>query len=211
MFFQNSILTIGAMPLTKSDLKKYQEKRKFEETPEPPPVLHPHEGQLIFVVHKHAARNLHYDFRLELAGVLKSWAVPKGPSLDPAQKRLAVQVEDHPWDYRDFEGSIPEGNYGAGTVMIWDRGIYQHPGAANFQENERLLADGLENGNLKLVLAGEKLQGEFALVKTKKDDKSWLLIKKKDGYATTSDILAENRSVASHLTLEEIAAADPPS
>jgi bifunctional non-homologous end joining protein LigD len=194
--------------LTNSDLKDYQKKRKFEETPEPPPVLRSHDDHLIFVVHKHAARALHYDLRLELDGVLKSWAVPKGPSLDPAQKRLAVQVEDHPFDYKDFEGTIPEGNYGAGTVMIWDRGVYQHPAAKTLQENKQLLIDGLENGNLKFVLAGEKLKGEFALVKTKKDDKSWLLIKKKDSYATTADILKENRSVESHMTLEEIAAAE---
>ena len=194
--------------MTNSDLKEYQKKRRFEETPEPPPVLRPHEDHLIFVVHKHAARALHYDLRLELEGVLKSWAVPKGPSLDPAQKRLAVQVEDHPFDYKDFEGIIPEGNYGAGQVIIWDRGFYQHPAAKNSQENEQLLLDGLRQGNLKFVLAGEKLKGEFALVKTKQDEKSWLLIKKKDSYATTADILKENRSVESHRTLEEIAAAE---
>ncbi|MHB8069281.1 MAG: non-homologous end-joining DNA ligase [Desulfobaccales bacterium] len=190
-------------------LKEYQDKRKFEETPEPQPVPGRPGDHLIFVVHKHAARALHYDLRLELAGVLKSWAVPKGPSLDPAVKRLAVRVEDHPLDYQDFEGVIPEGNYGAGAVIVWDRGFYQHPAAKDREENERLLLEGLEKGNLKLVLAGEKLQGEFALVRTKMDEKSWLLLKKKDSYATKGDILQEDHSVASRKTLEELAAAQP--
>jgi bifunctional non-homologous end joining protein LigD len=195
--------------LTKQDLKAYQGKRNFEETPEPPPVLRPGGDHLIFVVHRHAARALHYDLRLELEGVLKSWAVPKGPSLDPTVRRLAVRVEDHPLDYQDFEGVIPTGNYGAGAVIIWDRGLYQHPAAKDHRENERLLRDGLEQGNLKFVLAGEKLRGEFALVKTKQDDKSWLLFKKKDSYATTEDILREDRSVVSGETVAEIAAAEP--
>jgi bifunctional non-homologous end joining protein LigD len=190
-------------------LEEYEAKRKFEETPEPKPVLRSQEDQLIFVVQKHAARALHYDLRLELEGVLKSWAVPKGPSLNPAIKRLAVRVEDHPLDYQDFEGVIPEGNYGAGSVIVWDRGFYHHPAAGDRQENEQLLLEGLSKGNLKLVLAGEKLQGEFALVRTKMDEKSWLLLKKKDGYATTKDILQENRSVTSRKTLEEIAATNP--
>lgn len=190
-------------------LKEYETKREFEKTPEPKPVLR-HEGnQLIFVVQKHAARRLHYDLRLELEGVLKSWAVPRGPSLNPALKRLAVMVEDHPLDYQDFEGIIPEGNYGGGSVIVWDRGFYQHPAARDSKENEKLLLDGLSQGNLKFVLVGEKLQGEFALVKTGMDEKSWLLLKKKDSYATKGDILQDNRSVVSHKTLEEIAAANP--
>ena len=161
-------------------LKEYEAKRQFEQTPEPKPVLRPEGDRLVFVVHKHAARRLHYDLRLELEGVLKSWAVPKGPSLNPAVKRLAVMVEDHPLDYQDFEGVIPEGNYGAGSVIVWDRGFYQHPAARDRKENEKLLLDGLSKGNMKFVLAGEKLQGEFALVRTAKDEKSWLLLKKKD-------------------------------
>ena len=104
-------------------------------------------------------------------------------------------VEDHPLDYQDFEGVIPEGNYGAGSVIVWDRGFYQHPAARDREENEKLLLDGLSQGNMKFVLAGEKLQGEFALVRTAKDEKSWLLLKKKDSYATKADILEENRSV----------------
>jgi len=190
-------------------LKEYKSKRQFEQTPEPQPVLRPEGDQLIFVVQKHAARALHYDLRLELDGVLKSWAVPKGPSLNPAVKRLAVMVEDHPLDYQDFEGVIPEGNYGAGSVIVWDRGLYQHPAAQDREESEKLLLDGLSKGDLKFVLAGEKLRGEFALVRTRKDEKSWLLLKKKDNYATQDDVLQDNRSVVSHKTLEEIAAASP--
>ena len=185
-------------------LKEYSSKRKFEKTPEPKPGA-PHEGhRLMFVVHKHAARALHYDLRLELEGVLKSWAVPKGPTLDPAIKRLAVMVEDHPLDYKDFEGVIPEGNYGAGSVIIWDRGYYHHPLAHDEYENVQRLQEGLGRGDLKFVLEGEKLHGEFALVKTGKDGKSWLLLKKKDRHAATVDILKENRSVVSHKTLEEM-------
>jgi bifunctional non-homologous end joining protein LigD len=190
-------------------LKEYGSKRKFEQTPEPEPRLRSEGDQLIFVVHKHAARRLHYDLRLELEGVLKSWAVPKGPTLDPALKRLAVRVEDHPFDYKDFEGVIPEGNYGAGSVIVWDRGFYQHPAANDRAESEKLLLGGLGQGNLKFVLSGEKLQGEFALVRTAKDPKSWLLLKKKDSYAAKEDILGESRSVVSHKTLEEISAANP--
>ena len=185
-------------------LKEYSSKRKFGKTPEPEPGA-PREGRrLLFVVHKHAARALHYDLRLELDGVLKSWAVPRGPSLDPSVKRLAVMVEDHPLDYRDFEGVIPEGNYGAGSVIIWDRGLYRHPSALDESESEKLLRDGLRKGDLKFVLEGEKLRGEFALVKMGKDEKSWLLLKKKDRHGVKEDILGENRSVVSHKTLEEV-------
>jgi len=190
-------------------LKEYESKRTFEKTPEPKPDFRQTGDHLIFVVHKHAARALHYDLRLELDGVLKSWAVPRGPSLDPSLKRLAVMVEDHPLDYKDFEGVIPEGNYGAGSVIIWDRGFYHHPSAGDRRESERLLLDGLRKGDVKFVLDGEKLRGEFALVKTAKDEKSWLLLKKKDRHATTDDILKENRSVESNKTLEDVSAANP--
>jgi len=195
--------------LTNRGLKEYASKRKFGKTPEPKPGLRTKGGHLIFVVHKHAARALHYDLRLELEGVLKSWAVPKGPTMDPSLKRLAVMVEDHPFDYKDFEGVIPEGNYGAGSVIIWDRGFYHHPSAGGRKESEKLLLDGLRKGNVKFVLAGEKLQGEFALVKTGRDGKSWLLLKKKDRYAGKADILRENRSVVSNKTLEDVSAAKP--
>jgi bifunctional non-homologous end joining protein LigD len=185
-------------------LKEYAAKREFEKTPEPKPGLGPQADRRVFVVHKHAARALHYDLRLELEGMLKSWAVPKGPSLNPSSKRLAVMVEDHPLDYKDFEGVIPEGNYGAGSVILWDRGFYHHPSARDENESENLLLDGFRKGDMKFVLEGEKLQGEFALVKTRKDGKSWLLLKKKDRYATNGEILLESRSVVSHKTLEEI-------
>jgi DNA ligase D-like protein (predicted ligase)/DNA ligase D-like protein (predicted 3'-phosphoesterase) len=190
------------------ELGEYASKRKFEKTPEPKPGLHHKGSRLIFVVHKHAARALHYDLRLELEGVLKSWAVPKGPSLDPSLKRLAVKVEDHPLDYKDFEGVIPEANYGAGSVIIWDRGFYHHPTAPDEKASEELLLDGFRKGNLKFVLEGEKLQGEFALVKTGKDGKSWLLLKKKDRFAAEGKILKEKRSVVSQKTLEEMLAVD---
>ena len=189
-------------------LKEYASKREFEKTPEPKPgFVHSGPGR-IFVVHKHAARALHYDLRLELEGTLKSWAVPRGPSLDPSLKRLAVRVEDHPFEYKDFEGVIPEGSYGAGSVIIWDRGLYHHPFARDEDESERLLLDGFRKGDMKFVLEGEKLQGEFALVKTGKDGKSWLLLKKKDRNAIKKDILKENRSVVSQKSLEEMIEAD---
>ncbi len=189
-------------------LNEYIEKREFEKTPEPKAGVLEKEHRHLFVVQKHAARALHYDLRLELEGVLKSWAVPRGPSMDPAFKRLAVMVEDHPIDYKDFEGLIPEGNYGAGSVIIWDRGFYHHPSTVNEQESEKLLLEGLKKGDLKFVLEGEKLHGEFALVQTGKDGKSWLLLKKRDRSATKADILAENRSVISHKTLEDMLETD---
>ncbi len=190
-------------------LKDYASKRSFDRTPEPKPGPGAGEARPTFVVHKHAARALHYDLRLEMAGVLKSWAVPRGPSLDPSVKRLAVMVEDHPLDYRDFEGVIPEGNYGAGSVIIWDRGAYSYPAAGAGKAGTKRLRDGLKKGTIKFALDGEKLRGEFALVKTGKDEKSWLLLKKRDRHATAEDILQRNRSVLSGRTLEEVAAAEP--
>ena len=192
------------MLVTSMGLKEYASKREFEKTPEPKPGLGPQRSHLLFVVHKHAARALHYDLRLELEGVLKSWAVPRGPSLDPSLKRLAVMVEDHPFEYKDFEGVIPEGNYGAGSVIIWDRGFYRHPSAKDESESEKLLREGLKKGDMKFILEGEKLHGEFALVKTGKDGKSWLLLKKKDRGAAKGDVLKENRSVVSRKSLEEV-------
>ncbi|MDD5674583.1 MAG: non-homologous end-joining DNA ligase [Chitinivibrionales bacterium] len=188
-------------------LKQYKQKRNLKKTPEPKGVaLAPKvKGHYpVFVIHKHAARRLHYDLRLEMDGVLKSWAVPKGPSLDPSVKRLAVKVEDHPYDYKDFEGVIPKGNYGAGNVIIWDRGFYGSPGAIDKKEHEKTMLTGLKKGDLKIVLAGEKIKGLFALVKTKWDDKSWLLIKEKDQYAASEDVTKKDRSVLSGKTVEEL-------
>jgi bifunctional non-homologous end joining protein LigD len=190
-------------------LEDYKSRRDFERTPEPKPDLRQTGNRLTFVVHKHAARALHYDLRLELEGTLKSWAIPRGPSLNPSLKRLAVMVEDHPLDYRDFEGVIPEHNYGAGSVIIWDRGFYRHPSDSDGENSERLLLEGLRKGDMKFVLEGEKLQGEFALVKTRKDEKSWLLLKKKDQHTTTEDILKKNRSVVSNKSLEDLSQANP--
>ncbi len=187
-------------------LKDYKQKRNLNKTPEPKPGItdYDRDKYLVFVVHKHAARNLHYDLRLELNGVLKSFAIPKGPSLDPSIKRLAVMVEDHPFDYKDFEGVIPEGNYGAGSVIIWDRGFYSSLYSTAKSESEEILQEGLKKGDLKFILAGEKLRGEFALVKTRMDKNSWLLIKKKDRYSTIDDILKQDRSVVSDKTIEEL-------
>lgn len=172
-------------------LKQYHEKRNFESTEEPKGKLKiKRDKKLRFVVQRHHASRLHYDFRLEVAGVLKSWAVPKGPSLFPTDKRLAVQVEDHPVDYANFEGTIPEGNYGAGTVSVFDKGYYE---PLNGQDEDTFLSN-LADGSIKFVLHGDKLKGEFALVRIKSDQegKSWLLIKHKDEYATEVSYNAED-------------------
>src|SRR6478672_4339677 len=168
-------------------LDEYAAKRRFEQTPEPPPgkAKSKSAANPYFCVQRHDATRLHYDFRLEIDGVLKSWAVPKGPSLNPADKRLAMMVEDHPYDYKDFSGTIPEGNYGAGIVEIWDKGMYTDLENSPKSVAEKNLRAGLKAGNLKFRLFGEKLKGEFALVKLKnKEDNSWLLIKHRDEYAT---------------------------
>src|SRR6516165_9617713 len=149
-------------------LKVYHAKRDFKQTPEPKGHVQDGRGALRFAVQKHDASRLHFDLRLELAGTLKSWALPKGPSLNPADKRLAIMVEDHPLEYRTFEGTIPEGNYGAGTVMVWDEGNYAAAAATDLRDSERLLREGLEKGHLTFVLNGHKLKGEFALVKLRR-------------------------------------------
>jgi bifunctional non-homologous end joining protein LigD len=193
-------------------LSLYKKKRRFNETPEPTGKEKSSKGYLRFVVQKHDASHLHYDFRLEMGGVLKSWAVPKGPSMDPSDKRLAMMVEDHPFDYRNFEGVIPEGNYGAGTVIVWDEGTYVPVGGEdlNRKEQEKLLLKQLHSGNLKFILYGKKLKGEFALFRLKKDDdgKSWILVKKNDQYATDEIITQKDKSVKSGKTLAQIAKAN---
>ena len=161
-------------------LKEYEEKRDFFSTPEPKAVASKTKGAPSFVVQKHAATSLHYDFRLEIGKVLKSWAIPKGPSMDPSVKRLAIMVEDHPLDYLSFEGIIPPGNYGAGKVEIWDKGNFI-PASGNIRD----LESGLGAGHLSIIINGDKLKGEFALVKIKtRDNKNnWLLVKADDEYA----------------------------
>jgi len=196
-------------------LEEYKRKRRFEETPEPPPKVEKKVGHR-FVVQKHDATRLHYDFRLEMDGVLKSWAVPKGPSLDPADKRLAMQVEDHPVSYFDFEGIIPEGNYGAGTVMVWDVGTWQplSPVPVNGKYvpgTDAEAATMLAKGDLKFRLAGKKLKGDFALIKMRgrrpgSKGNEWLLIKKHDDPAVEGyDIDEFDESVLSKRSLAEIA------
>lgn len=170
-------------------LDEYKRKRRFAETPEPPPKVEKKAGHR-FVVQRHAATRLHYDFRLELDGVLKSWAVPKGPSLDASDKRLAMQVEDHPVSYFDFEGTIPEGNYGAGTVMVWDLGTWEPlspvPVAGKYVPGtDKEANEMLAKGDLKFRLNGKKLNGDFALVHIKgrrpgSKGNEWLMIKKHD-------------------------------
>lgn len=176
-------------------LATYNTKRDFKQTSEPSGKKNDkQQDKLVFVIQRHKASRLHYDFRLEMDGVLKSWAVPKGPSLNPHDKRLAMMVEDHPYDYKDFAGVIPEGNYGAGIVEIWDSGTYtslEDKGSA--KEDEKLLKAGLATGNLKFVLHGKKMKGEFALVRLKgSDSNSWLLIKHNDSYAVHEDYNSED-------------------
>ncbi len=190
-------------------LTKYNKKRDFEKTKEPSGKKKPAKkilkDKLIFTVQKHSASHLHYDFRLELDGVLLSWAVPKGPSLDPGVKRLAMMVEDHPFDYKDFEGIIPKGNYGAGQVIVWDNGYYiPMGGSESKEENEKLLRKMVKKGDIKFVMLGKKLKGEFALVNMHKDDNSWLLIKKDDEYASDEDLTKKDKSVISKKTIESI-------
>jgi bifunctional non-homologous end joining protein LigD len=196
-------------------LERYSEKRHFDRTPEPAPATPAapapaaRGSSLQFCVQRHHASHLHYDLRLEVDGVLKSWAVPKGPTLDPSEKRLAMMVEDHPLEYGGFEGIIPKGNYGAGSVMLWDRGTYQLLGDFTIQEQ-------LAKGDFKFHLTGEKLRGDFALVRTKRGKgNEWLLLKKKDVFAKPGwDTEDQARSVSSGRTQEEITqgfpAADPP-
>lgn len=196
-------------------LDKYSEKRDFEVSPEPPPEVGAPTGPLVFCVQKHDARRLHYDLRLECGGVLLSWAVPKGPSLNIEDKRLAVMVEDHPFDYRTFEGQIPKGEYGGGQVIVWDEGTYSPDDKGVFSwhdrdEAQRRVREDLAAGKLSFYLRGHKLKGSFALVKVKRAENEWLLIKHKDEFVTDKDVLLQDRSVRSNLTVEEIRAGKVP-
>lgn len=180
-------------------LETYKQKRNFKKTPEPKGKRKSSKTH-IFVVQKHDASHLHYDFRLEIDGVLKSWAVPKGPSLDPSNKRLSIETEDHPMDYGNFEGIIPEGNYGAGTVMVWDKGNFKN--ITEKDEKPITSKQAYEKGHIKFILKGKKLKGEFSLVNFK--GKNWLLIKEKDVFASKKDILKDSKSAKSGKTLEQI-------
>jgi bifunctional non-homologous end joining protein LigD len=189
-------------------LAEYRRKRDFSRTAEPAGGGARTRQKLAFVIQKHAASRLHYDLRLELDGVMKSWAVPKGPSLDPAVKRLAMQVEDHPIEYNKFEGTIPKGEYGGGTVMLWDRGTYSYGGSD--PDAVEGLRRGYQKGDFKIVLQGKRLRGSWVLVRTRRDPKGraqWLLIKHRDEFAVpASDVTAEYQtSVATGRTMEEIA------
>ncbi len=205
-------------------LREYFRKRSFSETPEPEGNRKPARGRatpraqdgrrsnttsrrhtLKFVVQEHHATALHYDFRLEMDGVLKSWAAPKGPSMNPHDHHLAIQTEDHPYEYRNFEGVIPEGNYGAGNVIIWDEGTYE---PRDPQGDEKSLLRDLKKGHVTFVMHGKKLQGEFALIRmpNAKEDDAWLLIKKGDEYANSTDVTKEDESVRSHRHVDDLGA-----
>ncbi|MHB8515664.1 MAG: non-homologous end-joining DNA ligase, partial [Dehalococcoidia bacterium] len=201
-------------------LLAYRKKRDFKRTAEPvagaPP---PAARDLTFVVQQHRASRMHWDFRLEVDGVLASWAVPKGPSLDPKEKRMAAHVEDHPFDYGGFEGVIPEGNYGAGEVIVWDNGAYTPDEGGVYSwgdraEGDRRMREGIAAGKLSFTLRGKKLRGSWTLVrmggKRNADGKAWLLIKHRDAYASTRDVLEEDRSVLSGLTVRDLRAGRMP-
>jgi bifunctional non-homologous end joining protein LigD len=201
-------------PSAREQLTEYRKKRDFRKTDEPSgerPAAdedaNEKAGKLKFVIQKHDASHLHYDLRLELDGVMKSWAVPKGPSPDPKIKRLAMQVEDHPMEYNSFEGTIPEGEYGGGTVMLWDNGWYEPEKGGG----EAGVRDGLKKGDLKLVFHGKRIKGSYVLVRTRgfgsgSSKPSWLLIKHKDEYVEKGDALVERftTSVTTKRTMEQI-------
>ena len=195
--------------MKKSELTEYSAKRSFSATPEPAAALREaHAGPLLFVIQQHSARHMHYDLRLECDGVLKSWAIPKGPSLDPSDKRLAAQTEDHPFDYASFEGVIPPGQYGAGEMIVWDCGVYSPDEGQQYSFHDRAQAEDrvrteLENGKLSFLLRGEKVKGSFALVRMA-DRKNWLLIKHKDRFVAKTDLTEQNRSVLSNASVEEM-------
>jgi len=195
-------------------LAEYRRKRDFTRTAEPSGGARKAAGKLAYVIQKHAASHLHFDLRLELDGVMKSWAVPKGPSLDPSVKRLAMEVEDHPIEYNKFEGTIPQGEYGGGTVMVWDRGSYTYGGSDEVDPVEGLRR-GYAKGDFKFELRGKRLHGSWVLVRTRRGDPKraqWLLIKHRDEAAEPgSDVVEEYQtSVATGRTMDEITAGRRP-
>lgn len=189
--------------MEKDNLKEYKNKRNFNNTTEPKGKKIKRNDVLIFVIQKHDATNLHYDFRIEVDGVLKSWAIPKGPSTNPSQRRLAMPTEDHPFEYKDFEGVLSKNNYGAGEVIIWDRGTYY-----NLKENNSpTIKESLEKGHVTIFLEGEKLKGGYALIRTSKGkDERWILVKMKDDYADArrNPTSTENKSVISGKTIDDL-------
>jgi DNA ligase D-like protein (predicted 3'-phosphoesterase) len=192
----------------RDSLNEYRSKRDFRRTSEPSGGDRGPSEQAMFVIQKHDASTLHYDFRLEVNGVLKSWAVPKGPSTDPRQKRLAIPTEDHPLEYADFEGVIPEGEYGAGTVLVWDTGPYRNLQAEKEDLSDPSMEAAIDRGKVEVWLEGKKLKGGYALIRTGKGhDSRWLLIKMDDECADArrNPTSTEPDSVLSGLTLEEIA------
>ena len=189
----------------KDSLKKYKEKRDFEKTSEPFTSKNISPEKPKFVIQKHNASRLHYDFRLEVDGVLKSWAIPKGPSTDPGEKRLAIPTEDHPLDYVDFEGVIPQGNYGAGTVIVWDTGTYRN--LKEEKDQKVTMSESIEEGRVEVWLEGEKLKGGYALIHTgSAGRKFWLFLKMNDTEADRDDdiLVDKPESVLSGRTIEEI-------
>ena len=196
-----------ALKIKIMDLEKYNEKRDFDITKEPKGETKKSNGALRFVVQKHKASHLHYDFRLEIDGVLASWAVPKGPSADPADRRLAVHVENHPMNYIDFEGTIPQGQYGGGTVMVWDTGTYHAEENEDIKKDNSLMQKQIQDGSIKIILEGKKLKGAWHLVRMKGDEKNWLLMKNKsDSLSRESDFTAI--SVLSDRTMDQISKSD---
>lgn len=201
------MIGLGFIMIPYDMLELYKSKRDFKVSPEPSGknMTRKKSEKPIFVIQKHNARHLHYDFRLEIDGVLKSWAVPKGPSIDPHDKRLAMETEDHPIEYATFEGIIPEGHYGAGSVIVWDTGTFE-----NIKEKDGIavsLEDSYKNGQVEICLNGTKLQGNYALIRTDSDDgKKWLLIKMRDESADArrNPVETQQESVLSGKTIEQL-------
>ncbi len=201
--------------MTRDDkLKRYRARRNSDRSPEPSGRQTARRGGRapIFVIQKHDASTLHYDFRLEIDGVLKSWAVPKGPSTDPREKRLAVETEDHPLDYADFEGRIPDDQYGGGTVLVWDKGTFENAGRDDNGAIEKSLADCFEDGHISVVLKGEKIAGGYSLThfRSERGKRQWLLVKMDDAAADArrNPVNTEPDSVLSGRSVEQIARDD---